>query len=573
MKKFVLLIILPIFFINKSYTQIVDELPGFFISPQIGFDLKTFYNNNTPFIDYKGGLQAGLSIDYYWKHFGLGSDFNYINNKPHNIFPSENLYISNTQKADLLLLKANINRFFAGIGPSFRYQFGNVMTELNFRGGFGTIQGGKILLTQKNNNNLIINYHGGYKFSDFATKAQLRFSYFISPYIGIQIGTYFITHYNPIEHKDNNFYSIYYKTKNNNNKILIDKVYTRDFNIDKPISSIGIFASIFYYFSIDGGISGGSGIGNNSDRLYSKYTIVVHIKDKITKRPISSAEIYLKDINGNIVKKGISNKYGVVVFRGIKPDNYVINGSIYKINLENKSVSKNEFNTSKTIRKTIFYKNNDFILKGKLVDCQGNIAIKNTLVFIKQKNNNRLVELKVNDRGEFYYSIEPNKVYELYGKKKNYISKIKKIGKQDFKRKKIIFIRLKICMEKAGCGKLIRLKNIHYDLDKYFIRKDAKPELNRLVQFMKDNPKVYVEISSHTDSRASRKYNKILSENRAKAAVEYIVSKGIDKRRLRAVGYGEEKLLNKCSDGVKCTEAEHQLNRRTEMKVICPEKK
>jgi len=87
---------------------------------------------------------------------------------------------------------------------------------------------------------------------------------------------------------------------------------------------------------------------------------------------------------------------------------------------------------------------------------------------------------------------------------------------------------------------------------------------------MKDNPEVKVELASHTDSRASDSYNMTLSQNRANAAVEYLVAQGISRDRLIPVGYGERKLLNKCKDGVPCSEEEHQLNRRTEMKIICP---
>lgn len=126
-------------------------------------------------------------------------------------------------------------------------------------------------------------------------------------------------------------------------------------------------------------------------------------------------------------------------------------------------------------------------------------------------------------------------------------------------------------MEKTDCGKAIILKNIYYDLDKYFIREDAKPELNKLAQFMKDNPGVKIELSSHTDSRASDTYNMTLSQKRADAAVDYLVLQGIQKARLIPVGYGERRLLNRCRDGVDCSEAEHQINRRTEIKVICPD--
>ena len=145
------------------------------------------------------------------------------------------------------------------------------------------------------------------------------------------------------------------------------------------------------------------------------------------------------------------------------------------------------------------------------------------------------------------------------------------IRKNDYKNQQSKYVKLVICMEKIDCNTAIRLDNIHYDLDKYDIRPDAKPELDRLVQFLKDNPEVRVELSSHTDSRASNEYNQKLSQNRANAARAYVISQGISPSRIVSVGYGESRLLNKCADGVPCSEEEHQLNRRTEMKVICPE--
>jgi len=76
-------------------------------------------------------------------------------------------------------------------------------------------------------------------------------------------------------------------------------------------------------------------------------------------------------------------------------------------------------------------------------------------------------------------------------------------------------------------------------------------------------------VSSHTDSRGSDGYNQTLSQNRANAAVDYVVSQGIARSRIYGTGYGETRLLNTCADGVSCSEAQHQMNRRTEMKVIC----
>ena len=84
---------------------------------------------------------------------------------------------------------------------------------------------------------------------------------------------------------------------------------------------------------------------------------------------------------------------------------------------------------------------------------------------------------------------------------------------------------------------------------------------------MKDNPQLFIEIGSHTDSRSSAQYNLTLSQNRAQSVVSYLIAKGVDPVRLSARGYGESMLLNGCSDGVKCTEEQHQLNRRTTFTV------
>lgn len=89
-----------------------------------------------------------------------------------------------------------------------------------------------------------------------------------------------------------------------------------------------------------------------------------------------------------------------------------------------------------------------------------------------------------------------------------------------------------------------------------------------MVKILKDNPTIWIELGSHTDSRGKDAYNLNLSQKRAESAVDYIVSRGIDRNRITARGYGETQLLNRCSNGVECTEEEHQLNRRTEFKIV-----
>ena len=113
----------------------------------------------------------------------------------------------------------------------------------------------------------------------------------------------------------------------------------------------------------------------------------------------------------------------------------------------------------------------------------------------------------------------------------------------------------------------ITLNNIYYDYNKSDIRPDAEFELEKVVELLRVNPSIVVELGSHTDSRGDQKYNQRLSQERAQSAVDYITSKGIDERRLSARGYGESKLLNKCSSFVECSDEEHARNRRTELRI------
>jgi peptidoglycan-associated lipoprotein len=121
-----------------------------------------------------------------------------------------------------------------------------------------------------------------------------------------------------------------------------------------------------------------------------------------------------------------------------------------------------------------------------------------------------------------------------------------------------------IPLEKLFVGKTFRLENIYYDLDKFDIRADAAVELDKLVQILKDNPMIKIELGSHTDTRGSDLYNARLSQRRAESVINYLAIKGISKERLTAKGYGETELIIQEAKN----EEEHQVNRRTEFKVL-----
>ena len=125
-----------------------------------------------------------------------------------------------------------------------------------------------------------------------------------------------------------------------------------------------------------------------------------------------------------------------------------------------------------------------------------------------------------------------------------------------------------IDLDSLQIGKRFEFKNLYYDFNKWDIRPDAAKNLDNLATFLKDNPGLKFELGSHTDARGSDPYNLTLSDKRAKSAVDYMVANcGVDYESITSKGYGETQLINKCDDGVACSESDHQLNRRTEIKI------
>lgn len=123
-------------------------------------------------------------------------------------------------------------------------------------------------------------------------------------------------------------------------------------------------------------------------------------------------------------------------------------------------------------------------------------------------------------------------------------------------------------IEKVEVGQRFVMNNIYYHYNKWDILSESKKELDELVKVLKDNPTWKIELGSHTDCRGTSEYNNVLSYKRSGSTVDYITDKGIMTSRIMAKGYGESQLVNRCMDGVRCSEEEHRLNRRTEFKIL-----
>lgn len=165
----------------------------------------------------------------------------------------------------------------------------------------------------------------------------------------------------------------------------------------------------------------------------------------------------------------------------------------------------------------------------------------------------------------FKRELEKDKTYTVKTDMEGYMNDSKTISTVG---KPFGVIKETLWVEKVEVGQKFVMENIYYDFDKWDILPESEVELDKLVKVMNDNPSWKVELGSHTDSRGSDKYNETLSQKRSDSAVGYIVGKGIAKDRIIAKGYGETELVNECDDGVKCAEADHRKNRRTEFKIL-----
>jgi outer membrane protein OmpA-like peptidoglycan-associated protein/tetratricopeptide (TPR) repeat protein len=207
-------------------------------------------------------------------------------------------------------------------------------------------------------------------------------------------------------------------------------------------------------------------------------------------------------------------------------------------------------------------------LSGVVTDQDTGAVLPNTQVVLLDSKFKELQRVYSDDKGHYVFEVVCGETYYVRATKPEYntseqqITISKETGKTDLP----IQLEKKVKPVKVGddLAKIFGIKIIYFDLDKSFIRKDAAYELEKILAVMEENPTMKIDVRSHTDSRQTAQYNEALSDRRAKSTVAWLVKNGIDSSRLTGKGYGETQLVNKCADGISCTEAEHQANRRSE---------
>jgi len=311
------------------------------------------------------------------------------------------------------------------------------------------------------------------------------------------------------------------------------------------------------------------------DDIYSFKRCVITLNgivvDRDTDEAIGGATVKLEEYGNNrgTVKTKADGKFNYNV--GCEKT-YLVTGSKegYGDAVSKQVVSGSNAKIPLFVKIPIGKKSNDCVVEGIVIDKRTGEAIPYANVKITSVVD--VISIQAGSDGRFSVAGEPNRTYTINASKDGYFydqdtknlgdCKINGSGQP---------IRMQLQQFGNGNPCELRLDNILYDLDKYFLRPESKLELDKVVAWMKQYPDIDIELQSHTDCRASKAYNEKLSQNRSKSCVDYIVSQGVSRSRITARGYGETQLLNGCAceptNKSDCSESEHQLNRRTIIKI------
>jgi outer membrane protein OmpA-like peptidoglycan-associated protein len=309
--------------------------------------------------------------------------------------------------------------------------------------------------------------------------------------------------------------------------------------------------------------------------------LLIAVYDADTKMPLDHAKVVYKDQDG-ASKVLETDAEGIIKLSGIKEgfdyrfeasrEGYEINIVPFYIEECEDEVSRLEIPLNKPNKDTTNLggpgKNPNAvtcIVRGKVLMLSTKAPMEGVEVLVKNECDGSTISVLSDKDGNFSFEGVEGCSYVLQGRKAPFGSKSVSVAKfQCVDAGKITPV---IYMFREG--DVVEIENIYFDYGKHFIRRDAREGLDKLVDIMREYPEMKVELWSHTDSRSSKEFNQRLSDNRAKSTAEYLFKRGISRSRIvEYKGFGENQLVNGCADGVKCSEADHQLNRRTEIKVL-----
>lgn len=205
---------------------------------------------------------------------------------------------------------------------------------------------------------------------------------------------------------------------------------------------------------------------------------------------------------------------------------------------------------------------------GKVRDKESYEALSGATVDLYSLDGNLIESVSTYDDGTYKFTVSCAKEYQLIASNPDYLDDKKRIEILEENYHTALHTNMDLSRIARKKPAVESLSPIYYEFDDATITQEAAREMDRIVDIMKTNSNLIIEASSFTDSQGSDAYNIELSERRARAAVEYLKAQGIEASRIRSHGYGEEKLINQCVNGVECQDEAHQMNRRTEFNFV-----
>ena len=391
---------------------------------------------------------------------------------------------------------------------------------------------------------------------------------------------------------------------------IFDTTVSESLNLEDPVNSIADdFAYIIDDINHEGYFSSNRTGGKGDDDIYhfvafpplrieGHQAIAGIITDKMTALEIPGATVVLEDENGNEIKR-ITLPEGeseflpytndpdqaqtseIIVGNGKASDIQITKtvdnespnpGHIVEFTLDISNIGKTDvegIRVSDILPPGYEYVSDDSS-NGEYVKTNDEVKIDNL-----RSGNNQTIKIKAKVtpsaiENTFQFDANSNTKYKIKVTAPGYIpyeSEVRTANDTDIPPLEIkmeLDQELRVEDEKI----VININTIYFDFNKSNIRPDAAKELDKVIAVMKQHPSMVIEAGSHTDSRASDGYNIRLSNRRAKSTVDYIVAGGVARDRIKWRGYGETQLVNNCSNGVKCSREEHQLNRRTEFVIV-----
>ncbi|HWB24887.1 MAG TPA: OmpA family protein [Chitinophagaceae bacterium] len=292
--------------------------------------------------------------------------------------------------------------------------------------------------------------------------------------------------------------------------------------------------------------------------------ITVTVQDEETRQPLPYAEVALTGADGKVLT-ATTGPDGKVVFTNIQAGGHTITGSLNHVDATPVTLTSSSFDSSgNPIAATLLHNDPRFTLVGHTVDKTEDKPVGNTIITVTNSTQNSVIRATSNETdGAFTVQLDAGSDFVIVGKKANYFSNIENVSTKGLNRSTTLYVKLELGIQEAKAGQAIVLNKIYFETGKSLLNTASSSDLDRLVQFMKDNPSTRLEILGYTDNVGSLANNNALSLGRANSVVNYLVKNGIDKSRLSARGLGPSNPVasNATAEG-------RAQNRRVEMKVV-----